>query len=77
MERHAWKMHMVILTLKWSHVLINSAALHQMTEFVVHLLHLALGEWTLHANYERVANVTRTVITMVETDNSADCVSRA
>ena len=77
MERNAWKMHMVILTLKWSHVLIDSSALHQMAEFVVHLLHLALGEWTLHANHKCVANVTRAVIAMVETNDATHCVSRA
>jgi len=49
MERHAREMHMVILTLKWSHVLIDSSALHQMAEFIIQLLDLALGERTLHA----------------------------
>ena len=58
MERHAWKMHMVILTLKWSHVLIDSSALHQVAEFVIHLLHLALGEWALHAHHKGVADST-------------------
>ena len=68
---------MVILTLKWSHVLIDSSALHQVAEFVIHLLHLALGEWALHAHHKGVADVARTVIAMVETNDSAHCVSRA